>query len=57
MIPVYYEDYQSHCTDCCLYNICSCEGKCACDCYREEHDPNCEGDYYFVDGAEEGGEG
>lgn len=50
MMAVYFEDGQDHCHECCLFDICSCEGKCPCDRYREEHDPNCEGDYYFADG-------
>lgn len=53
MKAVYFEDYESHCTECCLFKVCPCEGKCACDFWREEHDPDCEGDYYFVDGEED----
>lgn len=56
MKAVYFEDHFSHCNECRLFEMCSCEGKCACDVWREKHDPDCEGDYYFVD-DEEGGEG
>ena len=54
MKAVYYEDHENHCTECCMFNVCSYEGECACDVYREEHNPDCEGDYYFID--DEGGE-
>lgn len=54
MKAVYFEDYQDHCHECCMFDICSQEGKCSCDIYREENNPDCEGDYYFVN--EEGGE-
>lgn len=53
MKAVYIEDYQDHCHECCLFDVCPCEGKCACDSYREEHDLTSEGDYYFVDGEED----
>lgn len=56
MIAVYFEDGHDHCHECCLFDICPCEGKCTCDRYREEHDPDCEGDYYFVDDKEGGKE-
>ena len=52
MKAIYFEDCQCHCDDCCLKIVCPREGKCACDKYREEHNPDCEGDYYFIDGGE-----
>lgn len=52
MKAVYFEDYSCHCNECCLFDKCPCEGYCACDSYREKNDPNCEGDYYFVEEEE-----
>ena len=49
MKAVYFEDCNSHCKKCCLYKICTFNGYCTCDRYREEHNPDCEGDYYFID--------
>lgn len=49
MKAVYFDDCNCHCHEYCLINVCPREGKCTCDKYREEHNPDCEGDYYFID--------
>lgn len=54
MKAVYSEDAFSACTDCCLFDTCTFGDNCECDRYREEHDPDSVGFYYFVD--EEGGD-
>lgn len=37
------------CERCCLSPVCTCEGYCKCDQWREENAPDVEGDFYFVD--------
>lgn len=47
---VYTTNVDNMCEKCCYNEICTQDGYCKCDEYRETHNKfNVEGDYYFIE--------